>query len=504
VEDRTRHRFEELLRRLGEIDDVGKARGLLGWDELTKMPALGAEARAEQGATLARIGHELRIAPELGELLEELRPFEEEHEHDSFEASVIRVARRDHDKAVRVPPELRADRSRAFSRGYQAWLKARESNDYEIFRPHLEHTLELTHCYVACFEPYDDPYDPLLDDFEPGMKTAEVAAVFETLRPELVSLLARIGEPVDDSCLRGRFPEEAQRRFALAVLERWGMDDQAWRLDDTVHPFQDNFAATDIRLTSNFQEDGLWGVLACMHEFGHGLYERQVDPAYRRTPLGRGVSYAFHESQSRLWENLVGRSLATWRYLYPQLRATFPEQLASVSLETFHGALNRIAPTVRRLDADEVTYSLHIILRFELERDMLSGAVTPAELPEAFDAKVEEYLGVRPRDVVEGVLQDAHWSDTSFGYFPTYALGNVISLQLWQRTTADLGNLDEQLEQGELAPLREWLREHVHRWGRVLTPGELLQRAAGGPLDPAPYLRYLDEKVALLDTASAL
>jgi carboxypeptidase Taq len=240
-----------------------------------------------------------------------------------------------------------------------------------------------------------------------------------------------------------------------------------------------------------------------MHEFGHGLYERQVDPAYARTPLGRGVSYAFHESQSRLWENLVGRSLATWRYLYPQLRDSFPDQLAGVSLETFHGALNRIAPTVRRLDADEVTYSLHIILRFELERDMLSGAVAPADLPEAFDAKVEEYLGVRPRDVVEGVLQDAHWSDTGFGYFPTYALGNVISVQLWQRTAADIGRLDELLEQGDLAPLREWLREHVHRWGRVLTPGELLERAAGAPLDPAPYLRYLDEKVAQLEAAPA-
>src|SRR5262249_17209895 len=224
---------------------------------------------------------------------------------------------------------------------------------------------------------------------EPGMKTAEIEAVFETLKPELLSLLARVGEPVDDSCLRGRFPEEEQRRFALAVLERWGMDDQAWRLDDTVHPFQVNFSPSDIRLTSNFDEDGLWGLLACMHEFGHGLYERQVDPVYARTPLARGVSYAFHESQSRLWENLVGRSLATWRYLYPGLRDSFPDQLAGVSLETFHGALNRVAPTVRRLDADEVTYSLHIILRLELEREMLSGAVTPAELPEAFDAKVE-------------------------------------------------------------------------------------------------------------------
>jgi carboxypeptidase Taq len=498
-----RQRFEELLRRLGAIDDVGKARGLLGWDELTKMPPLGAEARAEQGATLARIAHELRIAPELGELLEELRPFEKEHEHDSFEASVVRVARRDHAKAVRVPPELRAELARAGSHGYRAWLEAREENDYDVFRPHLEHGIELMHRYVECFEPYDDPYDPLLDDFEPGMKTAEVEAVFDGLGPALRSLVASVGEPADDSCLRGRFPEEEQRRFALTVLESWGMDDQAWRLDDTVHPFQINFAASDIRLTSNFQEDGLWGVLACMHEFGHGLYERQVDPAYARTPLARGVSYAFHESQSRLWENLVGRSPATWRHFYGRLQDSFPDRLGSVSLATFDRALNRVAPTVRRLDADEVSYSLHIILRFELERDMLSGALTPADLPDAFDAKVEEYLGVRPRNAVEGVLQDSHWSDTSFGYFPTYALGSIISVQLWQRATAEIGGMDEQLEQGELGPLREWLREHVHRWGRALMPGELLERAVGAPLDPAPYLGYLAEKVERLQAAPA-
>jgi carboxypeptidase Taq len=498
-----RQRFEELLRRLGEIDDVAKARGLLGWDEVTKMPPLGAEARAEQGATLARIAHELRIAPELGELLEELRPYEEEHEHDSFEASVVRVARRDYEKAVHVPPELRAELARASSHGYRAWMRAREEQDYEVFRPHLERVIELTHRYAACFEPYDDSYDPLLDDFEPGMKTREVAAVFDRLKPELLALVAAAGEPVDDSFLRGQFPEEAQRLFSLAVLERWGVDDQAWRLDDTVHPFQANFSQSDIRLTANFNEEGLWGVLACMHEFGHGLYERQVDPAYARTPLGRGVSYAFHESQSRLWENLVGRNLATWRYFYPRLRDAFPDRLGSVSLETFHAALNRVAPGVRRLDADEVTYSLHIILRFELERDMLSGAVTPSDLPEAFDAKVEEYLGLRPRNIVEGVLQDAHWSDTSFGYFPTYALGNVISVQLWQRAEADIGSVEDQLERGDVAPLREWLREHVHRWGRVLTPGELLQRAVGGPLDPVPYLRYLDEKVAQLRAAPA-
>lgn len=489
-------RFDELLRRLGEIYDLGRADGLLAWDEETGMPPLGAPARAEARATLSRIAHELAVSPELGELLEELRPFEAEHEHDSFEASVVRVARRDHEKAVRVPPELRAEMTRAGSLGYRAWLEARERKDYAILLPHLRRRLELTREYVSCFEPFDDPYDVLLDDHEEDLKTATVASVFERLRDGLVPMIAAVAEapPVDDSCLRGGFDREAQRRFSLSVLARWGMDERSWRLDDTVHPFALAVATTDVRLTTRF-DSSLNGVFSCLHEFGHGLYEHQVDRRFERTPLGTGVSSAFHESQSRLWENLVGRSLATWRFFYPELVATFPAELGDVPLETFHRALNKVEPTLRRVDADEVTYCLHVILRFELEREMLSGALDLAELPEAFDATMEEYFGIRPPDVVEGALQDVHWSDSPFGYFPTYALGNVVSVQLWEQAGADLGDLDEQFARGEFAPLREWLGEHVHRWGRALPPEELLRRAVGGPLDPEPYLAYLRGKL---------
>ncbi len=491
-------RFAELCRRLGVISDLSTAGGLLVWDEETKMPPGGAEARAEQRATLNRIAHELQIAPELGELLESLRDVEAAHDHDSFEASLIRVARRDYEKQARVPAELRAEMTRAGSRGYRAWLEAREAKDFGLLLPHLERRIALAREYVACFEPEGDPYDVLLDDHEPGMKTAEVEAVFARLRDGLVPLIAAVAEhePVDDSCLRGRFPAEAQRHFALAVMQEWGMDDRSWRLDDTVHPFAVSLSSSDIRLTTNLSEDDLSGILSCLHEFGHGLYERQVDPAYFRTPLAGGVSSAFHESQSRLWENLVGRSLATWRHFYPRLRETFPGALQEVPLETFHRALNKVEPTMRRVDSDEVTYCLHIILRFELERAVFTDAIAVADLPEAFDAKMEEYLGLRPADAVEGVLQDVHWSDSNFGYFPTYALGNVISVQLWDRARAELGDLDEQFEQGEFAPLRQWLGERVHRFGRALEPGELLERAAGGPLDPEPYLAYLRAKLA--------
>jgi carboxypeptidase Taq len=495
--------FDELLRRLGEISDLESATALLVWDEETKMPSLGFDARVEHRGTLARILHERQTAPELGALLEELRSFGEAHPHDSFEASVIRVARRDYEKAVRVPAALHAQRARHSSLGYHAWLEALEQKDYGILLPHFERGLELTREYVACFEPDGDPYDVLLDDYEPGMKTAEVEAVFDVLKARLVSMVRSVAEPVDDSCLRGAFSREAQRGFSLALLGRWGMDEEAWRLDDTVHPFADSLSPSDIRLTTNFEGNGLHGILSCMHEFGHGIYERQVDAAYTRTPLAHGVSAAFHESQSRMWENLVGRNLATWRFFYPELRDAFPEQLGNVSLETFHRALNRVAPTLRRVDADEVSYSLHIILRFELEREVLAGTVSLADLPEAFDAKLEEYLGLRPADAAEGVLQDVHWSDVSFGYFPTYALGNVISVQLWERAASELGDLEAQFERGEFAPLREWLREHVHRWGRALTPVELLERSVGGPLDPEPYLGYLRGKLEDLQAVEA-
>ena len=494
-------RFDELLRRLAEISDLQRASYLLGWDEQTKMPPLGAPARAEQLATLARLGHDRATAPELGALLEELRELEEGSDRESFEASVIRVARRDYEKKRSVPSELRAEMARTGSLGYTSWLEARAASDYEIFRPHLERRIALAQEYVACHEPYDDPYDVLLDDHERGMRTADVAAVFARLKEELVPLVAGIGEPVDDSCLHGEFPPERQREFSLEVLSRWGMDDQAWRLDDTVHPFAVPLSGTDIRLTSRFDDDNIMGVLSCLHEFGHGIFERQVDARYARTPLQEGASSAFHESQSRLWENVVGRSLSTWRFFYPRLQEAFPKQLAGVPLEGFHRALNRVAPSVVRVDADEVTYSLHIVLRFELEREMLSGAVTPADLPEAFNAKLREYLGVEPEGIVDGVLQDVHWSDSSFGYFPTYALGNVISIQLWERATDELGDLDAEFERGEFGSLREWLREHVHRWGRVFEPAELLERVVGGPLDADPYLAYLRAKVEALQSA---
>jgi carboxypeptidase Taq len=491
-------RFDELLRRLGEIADLDRVSSLLAWDRETKMPPLGAAGRADQSATLARLAHDLGTAPELGALLEELRELEESRDPDSFEASVTRVARRDYEKERRIPGELRAEMTRAASLGYRAWLEARAAADFEILQPHLERRITLTREYVACHEPFEDPYDVLLDDHERGMRTADVAQVFERLKEELVPLIGGIEHSVDDSCLHGNFPPDAQQAFSLAVLSCWGMDDQAWRLDDTVHPFAVAVTESDIRLTTRFAAENLVGVFSCFHEFGHGLYDSQVDERYARTPLHDGASSGFHESQSRLWENVVGRRLSTWRFFYPRLQEAFPAQLGDVPLEVFHRALNAVKPGVIRIDADEVTYPLHIVLRFELEREMLSGDLAPADLPEAFAGKLHEYLGVVPTGVVDGVLQDVHWSDSNLGYFPTYAIGNVIAVQLWERALEDLPDLDEDFERGEFGSLRGWLREHVHRWGRALEPPELLERAVGGPLDAEPYLAYLRSNVDAL------
>ncbi|MBD0348081.1 MAG: carboxypeptidase M32 [Thermoleophilia bacterium] len=491
-------RFADLKQRLAEINDLSRAGSLLAWDQRVMMPPAAAAVRGEQLATVTSIVHERFTSPEVGRLLDELRPYEESLPYESDEASLIRVARRDFEKATRVPGELRGELARASASGYAAWQEARARADFELLRPALERNVELRHRYVECFAPYDDPYDPLLDDYEPGMHAAEVTEVFDVLKPELKAIVADVArrDPVEAGFLAGSFPVGEQRQFALRVLERFGFDPTSWRFDDTVHPFASSMATTDIRLTSRYKPDRFDGLFAAMHEWGHGIYEHGVDPALERTPLARGVSMALHESQSRLWENLVGRSRPFWRFFYPQLQEAFPEQFGSVDEEAFYRAVNRVEPSFIRVEADQVTYSLHIILRYELERELFSGALDVRNLPDAWNARMADYLGITVADDAQGVLQDVHWSGGGFGYFPTYALGNVVSLQVWERMLQDIADVDEQFARGEFRPLADWLREHLYRFGRKFTPKEALERVTGTALDPAPYIRYLRRKVA--------
>ena len=490
--------YRELKNRLAEVHDLAKAAGVLSWDQRTMMPPGGAPARAEQLATLSRLAHERFVSDEIGQLLEELAADEESLDDSSDEASLIRITRRDYEKARRVPPELRAEMTRAASLALPVWDEAKRTSDFPLFRPHLERNLELRRRYVECFDAGDEEYDILLDDYEPGMTTAEVRAVFDALKAELVPLIEAIGEradTVDDSCLRGTFPVARQQEFELAVLERFGFTPASWRLDETVHPFAANGSAADIRLTTRRREGDLNAIFATMHEFGHGLYEHQVDPALERTPLARGASLGLHESQSRMWENLVGRSRPFWHRFYPDLQRLFSEQLGRTDAEAFYRAVSKVEPSLIRIEADEVTYNLHIVLRFELEQELLAGTVATPDLPEAWNAGMKAYLGIDVPDDARGCLQDMHWAGAHLGYFPTYSLGNVISVQIWERLRADLPELDAQIAEGEFAPLRDWLREHLHRHGRKFMPQETLERAVGGPIDPGPYLRYLRTKL---------
>jgi carboxypeptidase Taq len=486
--------FIELRRRLAEVHDLRQATMLIEWDQLVKMPPLGAHVRAHQIATLESVSHERFTDPTIGRLLEELRPLEDSLDYDSDDASLIRVARRDWEKASRVPTELAAELALVSSEAQEVWATARADNDYASFRPWLDKNLELRKRYIDCFDETEEPYDVLLDDFEPGMKTSEVRTVFDRLKPELVALVAELATDDVPAYMRGPFDVAAQEQLGRDVLALFGLDEHSYRLDTTVHPFCLGIATHDIRVTTRYFNDDLHSLFSTMHECGHGLYEHGVSTSLERTPLCSGASSALHESQSRLWENVVGRSLAFWRGFYPRLQAAFPRSFGNVSVEDFYVALNRVSRSFIRVDADEVTYGLHIILRFELEQELISGAVTTADLPEAWNARFEELIGAEVPDNRVGVLQDVHWAFGGFGYFPTYQLGNVISAQIWERAREALPDLDAQIEAGELGMLGGWLRENLYTLGRKFTPQETLQRVVGGPLDPEPYVAYLKTK----------
>jgi carboxypeptidase Taq len=488
--------LHELRERLAEIADVSRAAAVLAWDQRVTMPPLGTEARADALATLGRIAHERFTDAEVGRLLDRLAPLEESLPHESDEASLIRVTRRDWEKACRVPAELRAEMTRAAARGHRAWVEARAASDFASFLPYLRTNIDLRRRYVECFEWEDSPYTPLLDDYEPGMTTAEVRETFAVLQPALTDLV-RSAPEVDASFLRGSFPPDLQRAFAERVVETLGFEDGSWRLDPTAHPFCTSFTNRDIRLTTRYSDGDLESLWSTLHEAGHGLYAHGIANTLLRTPLAGAPSLGLNESQSRTWENLVGRSRAFWSHWLEPLQETFPDRLRHVSLDAFAAAVNRAEPSLIRVEADETTYSLHIILRFELEQELIEGTMALADLPEIWSSRMRELLGVDVPDDARGVLQDVHWSSGALGYFPTYALGNVISLQLWNVVRRALPDLDAQIAAGELRPLSDWLRDNLYSWGRKLTPKETLERLIGSPaIDPEPFLAYLRDKVA--------
>ena len=489
-----------LRRHLAELSDLHSIAGLLFWDQQTVMPPAGADSRGDALATLTRVIHARETDPELGKLLDALEPWAAQQDPDSDEARMVFWTRRDFEKAVRVPADLAAEMTRAKALGQQAWIEARSANDFRPFRDALAHHVDLRHRYVACFTGFEHPYDALLDDFEPGLTTAELRPLFAELRDALVPLVAAAGDPQqerNDGAFFGEFDAEAQRIAVLDVLEAMGFDPDSWRLDPTLHPFASGISPDDVRLTTRYDEqDFAVALYSALHEFGHGLYEAGVGRELLRTTLDDAVSLGVHESQSRLWENIVGRSRPFCAWLLPRVTATLPGALDGLDVGALYRAVNTVQPSLIRTEADETTYNLHIIMRFELELALIEGSLTVDDAPAAWDAATERLLGIEVPGVVDGILQDVHWSAGLMGYFPTYTLGNLIGAQLWERLREELGDVDSQLERGEFAPLREWLRDNVHRHGRKFMPRELLRRVTGDDLRVEPFLRYLREKLA--------
>jgi carboxypeptidase Taq len=497
-------KLTDLKTRLLEINDLNSAAAVLGWDQHTYMPPGGAAARGRQLATLSRLAQEKFVDPVIGKLLDELQPYAESLPYESDEAALIRKTRRDYERAVKVPPAFIAELSEHQSAALQVWAAARPANDFASVRPMLEKTLDLSRRLADFFPGYDHIADPLIDFQDYGMQAASVRAVFAQLREQLVPLVQTITAqpPADDGCLHQHFPEDQQAAFGIAVIKAFGYDFNRGRQDKVAHPFATQFAIGDVRITTRFKDDDFAdGFFSTLHESGHAMYEQGVNPAYDGLPLAGGTSAGVHESQSRLWENLVGRSRGFWEHFYPKLQAALPGQFGRVPLETFYRAINKVQRSLIRTDADEVTYNLHVILRFDLELQMLEGSLAIRDLPEAWHARYQSDLGVRAPDDGDGVLQDMHWFYALIGgMFQGYTLGNILSAQFYAKALEARPDIPAQIARGEFSGLHGWLKDNVYQSGSKYTAPELIERVTGGGLDIAPYLQYLRRKYGELYT----
>ena len=489
--------FDTLNERIRDVADLRHAADLVEWDERVCMPNGGAPTHGEMQGTVRRLAHEKFTAAEVGDLLGRAQDELRSADPDARDARLLAVTARDYRKATQVPAAYVAEHAHVVSAAQHAWGDARQANDFAAFQPHLEKVIALKRQYVGFFPGSVHPYDVLLDDYEPGMTTAAVQAVFDVVRPKQVALLKAIAArpAVDDAVLRQPFPESTLLQFSVEVASAFGFDWTRGRQDKSTHPFATAIGCDDVRITTRFMDRYPFSLLfGTLHETGHALYEQGVGRAHHRTQLEGGASLGVHESQSRLWENLVGRSRPFWEHFYPLLQARLPEPLRGVSLDHFYRAINKVEPSLIRVEADEATYNLHVMLRVELEIALVEGRLDAAGLPAAWNRLMEEYLGVRPPDDASGVLQDIHWSAGLLGYFATYTLGNLISAQLWERFGAAHPARDADIGRGDFSTLLSWLRSEVHEHGRMFEPQELVRRATGSPVDPAPYLRYLEGK----------
>lgn len=487
--------FDSLKKKLAEINDLEMASAVLGWDQRVYMPENGAETRARQLSTLAKFSHELFVAKETQDLL---AAAEADAPADEDSRAFLRVARRNMDKAIKVPLPLVVEMTETCARAESVWDKAHHTNDWALFAPWLEKIVHLKRQYAQSIGYQKRIYDALLDDFEEGMTADDLDPLFEALKRETIPLVAAIHErsaAVDDSILKQPCDEAQQEKFCRKVLAEIGYDFTRGRLDRTTHPFCTNFSQNDVRITTRYVRDEFTNAFfSCLHEMGHAFYEMNQPAEFEATPLSGGVSLGVHESQSRLWENLVGRSKGFWQHYFPLIQAEFPGAFGKVASGDFYRAINRVTPSLIRTESDEVTYNLHIILRYEMEQALLEGRLSVADAPAAWNERMQKYLGITPPSYKEGILQDVHWSGGGIGYFPTYTLGNILSVQIYEAATTARPQITDEIARGQFGTLLAWLRENVHRHGKKYPPRELIQRATGKPMTIEPYVGYLKRK----------
>lgn len=496
-----REAYATLLRELKEIALLNSVGAVLGWDERTQLPPKGTEHRSAQASMLAGMVHGRFTSPRIGEWLAAVEGSDLIANPESDKAVNIRETRRSYDRARKLPSSLVEEQTRVAVMAQQAWGEARGKSDYPMFRPWLEKTLDLKRQEARCVGYASDMYDALLDEFEPGETTANLRKTFEQLRGPLVELIAKIvdsGRKAPIEILERSYPPQGQEKLARHAAQAIGFDFEAGRLDVSLHPFCTGIGPGDTRMTTrydpNYFGDAFFGVL---HESGHGLYDQGLEKEYFGTPRADAVSLGIHESQSRMWENFVGRSRPFWRHFFPKVKAEFPQTLADVNEEQWHFAVNDVRPSFIRTEADETTYNLHVLLRFELEQALLNDELKPADLPAAWNQKMNQYLGLTPPDHARGCLQDIHWSGGAIGYFPTYTLGNLYAAQFFEQARKDLGDLDVQFSRGEFRPLLAWLRQNIHRHGKRYRAADLARRITGRELSADPLLRHLRAKAEL-------
>ena len=486
--------LEEFRALSRQLSDLRSALATLTWDQETTMPAGGGTFRASQISTLASLHHERLISDRYRDLIDQAANGSE----DPWEQADVREARRLHEKAKKLPPSLVSELARTTSLAYAAWVAARRDSDFPAFAPWLTRILNLKRRQAECLGIGETPYDALLDEFEEGATQAHLQKVFSRLRPRLTHLLERILEssrqPRSD-LLKGHFPAKTQEQLGRQILTAMGFDWDSGRLDRSPHPFCTGLTPSDVRITTRYsEEDFTVALFGMIHEGGHALYEQGLDTERYGLPATTTISLGIHESQSRLWENQVGRSPSFWSHWYPLLQRAFPGQLDSLSLEEFLRGINRVDAGLIRVEADEVSYGLHVILRFELERELLAGNLEVAELDERWNQLMEEFLGVRPPDAASGVLQDVHWSSGLFGYFPTYLIGTIYATQFYQQAHQELSDLEDSIEKGNLSDLRKWLWNRIHRQGKLYQAEELVERVTGEPMNDGQFSDYLTHK----------